>query len=162
MLLPLLSMFVCRLASGVSRKRIFDGLPLVFSHPLPPMLLSPETTTGNRPKARQKCTMLAATLHCPCLTRHPFAARRPLRRVPRDCVLRLLRHNTGEESDEFQPRSRNAGDVVCALDCLLLLPCQFPFAASNTLFSENVSAVFNFLAASIGGLSKFFRLDSQQ
>jgi hypothetical protein len=160
-LLPLLSMFVCRLAPGVSRKRIFVGLPLVFSHPLPPMLLSPETTTGNRPKARQKCTMLAPTLHCPCLTRHPFAARRPLRRVPRHRILRLLRHNTGEESDEFKPRSRNAGDVVRALDCLLLLPCWFTFATSNTLFSENVSVEFNFLAASIGELSQFCRLDFQ-
>jgi len=125
-LLLLLSMLVCRLAPGVSRKRIFDGLPLVFSHPLPPMLLSPETTTGNRPKARQKCAMHALICTARCLMRLPFPAGRPLQRLPHNLPVRLLRHHTGEEPDEFKPWSWNAGDVVRSLDILLLPLCDFP------------------------------------
>jgi hypothetical protein len=52
------------------------------------------------------------------------------------------------------------------LSARLTACCSFPASSLSLLqtpfFSENVSAVFNFLAASIGGLSKFFRLDSQQ
>ena len=124
-LLLLLSMLLCRPAPGISRKRIFDGMSLLASYTLPPVLLPPETTTGNRPKARQKCTMHALICTARCLMRLPFPAGRPLQRLPHNLLVRLLRHHTGEEPDEFKPWSWNAGDVVRSLD-ILLLPLDFP------------------------------------
>ena len=86
---------------------------------LPPLLLSSQLPQRSRHEARQKRRPPATLTRNPkpaalqhsrfVLTLQRAAARRAVQRVPRDVLLRLLRHHSRKASDRIEPRSRHAG-----------------------------------------------------